>query len=94
MNRVSELIGDLPETKPHVGLGGDEVIAKELTHQVLIANPFDLAGRPDAPRRLNLETLLQSLVQQLRVLSDEITARYLIHTSTIQSLTGRRKTST
>jgi uncharacterized alpha-E superfamily protein len=93
LQRIDQLIGDLPNAVAEVGLGHDEKIAKSLLHQVQMSDPFQLSRIDDQLVRSGLKELLESLIDGLPQLSNAITARYLIHTSGAQALTGRLNSS-
>ncbi len=89
MHRIDRLLGRLPNDDKEVRLGEDERIAKSLLNQVQLSDPFDLASVNQMGKRKKLEILLKQMIDDLPRLSNAITARYLIHTSSTQSLTGQ-----
>ena len=93
LQSVNELIDELPaDTIDHV-LGQDQRTAEHLLHCVRMSNPSTLSLADPDGQRHELSELLTKLIDGLPRLSDEITARYLIHTGTTQQLTGRSDAS-
>jgi uncharacterized circularly permuted ATP-grasp superfamily protein/uncharacterized alpha-E superfamily protein len=88
LHRIDRIIGELPTDDREVLLGGDEKLAKSLLNHVQMSDPYDLTQTNIGGKRNELEVLLKRLIDELPRLSDAITARYLIHTSRTQSLTG------
>jgi uncharacterized circularly permuted ATP-grasp superfamily protein/uncharacterized alpha-E superfamily protein len=85
---IKELLDRLPATEGTLSLGPDQRIAETLLHRIRMSDPNILA-RIEQQGRRELDRLLQQLIQDLPKLSNAITARYLIHTSAPQELTGR-----
>ncbi len=85
---IKELLDRLPATEGTLSLGPDQRIAETLLHRIRMSDPNILA-RIEPRGRSELEMLLQQLIEDLPKLSNAITARYLIHTSAPQELTGR-----
>jgi uncharacterized alpha-E superfamily protein len=85
---IKELLDRLPTSEGTLSLGPDQRIAETLLHRIRMSDPSVLA-RIEPRGRVELDGLLQQLIQDLPKLSNAITARYLIHTSAPQELTGR-----
>jgi uncharacterized alpha-E superfamily protein len=85
---IKDLLDRLPASEGTLSLGPDQRIAETLLHRIRMSDPNTLA-RIESQRRSELDLLLQQLIQDLPKLSNAITARYLIHTSAPQELTGR-----
>ncbi len=89
LQRIDELIVELPGDATEAGLDQDEKLAKDLLHQVQMPDPFALSRVGEQRTRGELKRLLEFLIARLPQLSDAISARYLIHTAGVQALTGR-----
>ncbi|OUW77839.1 MAG: hypothetical protein CBD74_11970 [Saprospirales bacterium TMED214] len=89
MKAINELIDHLPTDPSDFSLGHDQRIAESLQHLVRMSQPSNLAVVDASGRRADLKQLLHQLMRDLPNLSNAITARYLIHTSSTQKLTGR-----
>ena len=85
---IKELLDRLPATEGSLSLGPDQRIAEALLHRIRMSDPNSLA-RMESRGRSELDILLQQSIEDLPKLSNAITARYLIHTSAPQELTGR-----
>lgn len=86
---IAELLDELPTEHSEVGLGPDQKLASHLFHAVRMSDPEDLSRSNERGVRTALNDLLQQAIDGLPQISDEITARYLIHTSHTHQLTGR-----
>lgn len=87
---IEKALVDLPTLKTQVGLGEDERIAADLMRQLLVADANELCRRDDKGRRQQLTDLLEAVCDGMPKLATAVEARYLIHTSQTQSLTGER----
>jgi uncharacterized alpha-E superfamily protein len=85
---IEHLIDELPTDPGDFTMGNDQRLAERLRHRVRMSSPIDLAEIDQTAHRSRLSGLLEELIKQLPKLSDAITARYLIHTTTSQTLTG------
>jgi uncharacterized alpha-E superfamily protein len=89
LQSINELINQLLTDSSDQGLSQDQRTAEHLLHRVRMSEPSALSiVDPDGQRR-ELSELLQELIDDLPRLSNEIAARYLIHTGITQELTGR-----
>ncbi|MGI9472759.1 MAG: circularly permuted type 2 ATP-grasp protein [Rubripirellula sp.] len=88
LRSINKIIGQLPGDSSNLSLGADQRIAEELLHELRMSDPNSLA-HVTGDRRNDLDELLKGLLHRLPALSDAISARYLIHTSATQELTGR-----
>lgn len=84
---VTKILRALPGERSNLEMGTDQRIAETLLHELRMSDPHSLAHIHEG-RRPALDRLLGQLLSQIPVLSDAITARYLIHTDS-QTLTGR-----
>jgi uncharacterized circularly permuted ATP-grasp superfamily protein/uncharacterized alpha-E superfamily protein len=89
---IGELLADLPAAAQETAWGPDERIAADVLHATRMSQPAGLAETEEGKRK-SLEMLLEKVLDDLPRLSDAIAARYLIHTSTTQQLTGRASKS-
>ena len=87
---IEKALVNLPTLKTQVGLGEDERIAADLMRQLLVADANELCRRDDKGRRQQLTDLLEAVCVGMPKLATAVEARYLIHTSQTQSLTGER----
>lgn len=86
---IEQMIDELPTDHTECALGDDQLLAERLRHRVRMSAPSELAKTDKTTRRVELDELLRSLIKDLPELSDAITARYLIHTTSSQTLTGQ-----
>jgi uncharacterized circularly permuted ATP-grasp superfamily protein/uncharacterized alpha-E superfamily protein len=89
LERIAEVMGPLPTEVDEVALSADRRLALDLLHTVRMAQPMLLAKQNPSGVRESLDKLLETLTERLPELSNEIAARYLIHTTTAQALTGQ-----
>lgn len=89
LHSICKLIDPLPSDRSDQSLGADQRCAEKLLHRVRMSDPNELSSIDAEGHRRQLDSLLQMLIEQLPILSNEITARYLIHTSTTQIITER-----
>lgn len=89
---IVKLLDRLPNADSYLALGPDQRIAEVLLHRIRMTDPHELT-REESGSRPALEKLLQQLIEDLPRLSNAITARYLIHTSVAQELTGRMESA-
>lgn len=88
LQSIRELLDQLPCGSSLQFLGEDQRIAEHLLHCVRMSEPQTLAHLDSDGQRRALAGLLEQLIEELPNLSNQITARYLIHTGTTQVLTG------
>ncbi|TWU18727.1 circularly permuted type 2 ATP-grasp protein [Allorhodopirellula heiligendammensis] len=88
MQDIEQVLLELPTSAAHVGLGEDERIAADLMRRLLVANVTDLSHCGPEMKRDALADLLDKICTAMPTLANAIEARYLIHTSVSQSLTG------
>ena len=88
LQAINELIAELPNDSVYQVCGEDQRTAQHLLHYVRMAEPTDLAFTELSGKRSELSGLLNKLIDGLPRLSNEITARYLIHTGSTQLLNG------
>ena len=86
---IQRTMEKLPVDASTVGIGDGDRLLHTMCHAVLVADPVSLAKRSESKKRETLNQLLAMLQESLPLLSDAVSARYLIHTSKTQSLTGR-----
>ncbi len=89
LERIIEVMDRLPLEADEVGIPVDRRLAMELLHKVRMAQPVLLAKQNPSGTRESLDKLLETLTERLPELSNVIAARYLIHTTTAQTLTGQ-----
>lgn len=92
LERIAEVIDRLPLEADEVALPIDRRTAMELLHKVRMSQPDELARQNPSGKRESLDKLLETLTERLPDLSNDIAARYLIHTATAQTLTGQTST--
>jgi len=90
LERIAEVMDQLPLEAEEVAIPVDRRTAFELLHKVRMSQPSELAKKNPSGRREALDQLLEELTEQLPELSNQIAARYLIHTMTAQTLTGHK----
>jgi uncharacterized alpha-E superfamily protein len=88
LERVKEMLRDLPADTQEVGMGPDQRIAEDLAHLARMADVNALCRVHETARRESLAASLERIIHEAPRLSEAITARYLIHTSVAQALTG------
>ncbi|TWT55931.1 circularly permuted type 2 ATP-grasp protein [Allorhodopirellula solitaria] len=88
MQDIEQVLLELPTSAKQVGLGEDERIAADLTRRLLVADIANLCHCEPDMKRVALAALLDSVCATMPKLANAIEARYLIHTSVSQSLTG------
>ena len=88
LERIVEVMDRLPLEADEVAMPMDRRTAFDLLHVVRMAEPAELASQNPSGKRELLDTLLETLTERLPDLSNEIAARYLIHTTAAQALTG------
>lgn len=88
LQSVNELIAELTNDSSCQASGEDQRSAESLLHCVRMAEPSNLAFTETSGQRRELYELLNELIDGLPRLSNEITARYLIHTGGTQLPTG------
>lgn len=88
LHAIKELLDQLSATSSKLSLGADQRIAESLLFRIRMSDPGELA-REDSGRRRELDRITEQLIADLPRLSNAITARYLLHTSAAQELTGR-----
>ena len=86
---IQKTMEGLPVDASAVGIGDWDRLLHTMCHAVLVADPVALTKLSETGKRTVLEQLLTTLHDSLPLLSDAVSARYLIHTSKTQSLTGR-----
>lgn len=89
LDEIVRVLEKLPAGTRSVGLGADEKIAFDLDHHLRMADPNQLAESAGMDRRNSLNRLLQRMIEGLPELSNAIAARYLIHTTHTQTITGQ-----
>lgn len=89
LRHIVELLDELPSERNEIGVGPDQKLASHLLHAVRMSDPEDLCRHNDRGTRTALNELLKQAIVGLPQISDALTARYLIHTSHTQQLTGR-----
>ncbi len=89
LKSINQLLHQLPTDSSDPGMGQDQRTAEILLHRVRMSEPSRLALANSDGQRHELSELLQQLIDELPNLSNQITARYLIHTGQTQTLTGR-----
>ncbi|MGV3486895.1 MAG: circularly permuted type 2 ATP-grasp protein [Planctomycetaceae bacterium] len=89
LERIAEVMDRLPMEADEVAIPPDRRTAFELLHAVRMSQPAELAKQNSAGTRQSLDRLLETLTERLPELSNDIAARYLIHTTTAQALTGQ-----
>ena len=89
LQSMNELINQLLTDSSDPGLSQDQRTAEHLLHRVRMSDPATLSLVDSDGQRRELSQLLQELIDELPKLSNQIAARYLIHTGVTQELTGR-----
>ncbi len=89
LERIAEVMDRLPIEADGVGIPIDRRTAMDLLHIVRMCQPAELAAATRTGKREQLDQLLEMLTERLPELSDQIAARYLIHTTASQKLTGQ-----
>ena len=89
LERIVEVMDRLPIEAGEVAIPAERRTAFELLHVVRMAQPEALALQNPSGKRALLDTLLETMTERLPELSNEIAARYLIHTTNAQALTGQ-----
>ncbi|MEO1525664.1 MAG: circularly permuted type 2 ATP-grasp protein [Planctomycetota bacterium] len=87
LERIASLMDQLPGIDGGAGLGAIQRIVVSLRYHVTVADPHELCRPGDEGALEQLADLVDLVVQELPKLSEAISARYLIHTTT-QRLTG------
>lgn len=87
---IEKVLVDLPTASHQVGLGEDERLAADLMRQLLVCDAIELSRLDDKGNRKRLAELLDAICEGMPKLATAIEARYLIHTSPTQSLTGEQ----
>lgn len=88
LERIMEVMDELPTEAGEVALPVERRTVLDLLHKVRMAQPELLVQQNPSGKRESLDALLAMLTDVLPNLSEQITARYLIHTTPSQSLTG------
>ena len=88
LQTINQLIAELPNDSIDQASGEDQRSAEDLLHCIRMAQPTELAFTGTTGQRHELCELLNKLINGLPRLSNEITARYLIHTGSTQLLNG------
>ena len=88
LERIMEVMDELPTEADEVALPVERRTVLDLLHKVRLAQPELLIQQNPSGKREALDALLAMLTDVLPNLSEQITARYLIHTTPSQSLTG------
>lgn len=88
LERIVEVMAQLPIEADEVAIPVDRRTAFELLHTVRMSQPSELVKQNPSGKRESLDRLLEQLTERLPELSNQIAARYLIHTTTAQTLTG------
>ena len=88
IDEIVSLLTGMPSVARTVGAGPDEKLALELQHQLMMAVPSQLSQRSTNGTLRNLEVKLRRIIELLPELTTAISARYLIHTEHLQTLTG------
>jgi len=88
LERIVEVMAFLP-IEAEVSIPVDRRTAFELLHTVRMSQPNELVKQSPSGKREALDKLLEMLTEQLPELSNQIAAKYLIHTTTAQTLTGQ-----
>ena len=88
LQTINQLIAELPNDSIDQASGEDQRSAEDLLHCIRMAQPTELAFTGTTGPRQELCALLNKLINGLPRLSNEITARYLIHTGSTQLLNG------
>ncbi|MEM9587340.1 MAG: alpha-E domain-containing protein, partial [Planctomycetota bacterium] len=91
LEAACKLIDKLPDSPSEVGISTVRKMAEAMRHLVRMSEANQLAIRGKGGHRHELESLLRKLLKGLPELSNAVAARYLIHTTVRQSLTGRRR---
>lgn len=78
LKQILSHINELPHDQEHASRDADQLLAIRMLDAVLTAEPAKLAE--GSPKRMALDTLLASLLDQLPAMDQAITARYLAHT--------------
>ena len=87
-DEIVSLLTGMPSVSRTVGAGADEKLALQLQHQLVLAVPSQLNQRSSNGTLRNLEVQLRRVLEMLPELTTAISARYLIHTEHLQTLTG------
>lgn len=87
---IEKVLVDLPTSSKQVGIGEDERIASDLMHQLLASDAIELSQEDHKGNRARLASLLDAICDGMPKLATAVEARYLIHTSQTQSLTGEK----
>ncbi|WP_261340261.1 circularly permuted type 2 ATP-grasp protein [Rhodopirellula sallentina] len=85
---IEQVLLELPTSASQVGLGADERIAADLMRRLLVADIVKLTQCGANQERGALAELLEQVCIGMPRLANALEARYLIHTSVSQSLTG------
>ncbi len=85
---IEQVLLELPTSASQVGLGADERIAADLMRRLLVADVGKLSRSEPHQEREALAVLLEQVCVGMPKLANALEARYLIHTSVSQSLTG------
>lgn len=93
MQDIEQVLLELPTSAAQVGLGEDERIASDLMRRLLVADVATLSRCGPDRSRGALAELLDVVCTAMPRLANAIEARYLIHTSVSQSLTGSQSST-
>lgn len=85
---IEQVLLELPTSASQVGLGEDERLAADLMRRLLVADVSKLTHCSPEGKRTALAELMEKVCVGMPNLANAVEARYLIHTSASQSLTG------
>ncbi|WP_231742326.1 circularly permuted type 2 ATP-grasp protein [Stieleria varia] len=90
LDEIVQLLKRLPSGEQEIGPGPDERIAMNMHHQLIMAEPHHLCHLSESGELDRLRALMTMVKEEIPKLAQAVNARYLIHTQTVQQITGAR----